>query len=240
MQRERLAWKEALLWLFAFVTVSGLGLMIEAKAANRLFDERRVAQAVEGLRGQVRPRVGDFFAALISPQEQREWEWLNREYGLGLPNVAGQAMQLFDSGWREVAQTAARVARAVRETFDAVAMVGLLAALAGLIGAGLVGRWWAVGEHLMGALLANGAMCILIYLAVVAALGKAAQSVPTQAILVAHNLVGGFQEFQLAVGIPLLILGGAGTLALYLLQPKDGNASRPRPTTRSAQGPRAW
>jgi len=220
MRTERPAWKDALLWVFAFLSVSGLSLAIETKAASQLFQEGAVTQALESIRGRVEPQVTAFF------------------YGIGLPNFGQEAARAFTSGWKTIVQRLTGAAASIRAALDSVAWIGLIAALVGLVGAALVGGWFSFGEHLTGAFLANGAMCLLVYLAAVAAVGQVEQSSPQEAILVGRAWIGGFLAYQLAVGIPLLILGGGGTLALYFLAPKPPPTAARPPTSRTVPGPR--
>jgi hypothetical protein len=238
MRTERPAWKDALLWVFAFLSVSGLSLAIETKAASQLFQEGAVTQALESIRGRVEPQVTAFFNGLIPVQEMREWQSLEQYYGIGLPNFGQEAARAFTSGWKTIVQRLTGAAASIRAALDSVAWIGLIAALVGLVGAALVGGWFSFGEHLTGAFLANGAMCLLVYLAAVAAVGQVEQSSPQEAILVGRAWIGGFLAYQLAVGIPLLILGGGGTLALYFLAPKPPPTAARPPTSRTVPGPR--
>jgi len=239
MKRERQAWKEPLLWLTALVAVAGLGLAIEAKAVSLLVEERAIAGGLQGLRERIEPQVVGFFNSLIAPDEMRELQWLEESYGLGLPDLGQEAAKSFDSGWRAVVQTISRGAATLRNMLASAVRVGLLVAFFSLVLVAVIDGWVSLGEQVTGVLLANGASCLLVYVALAVALGRAEQTAPARAVLVARQWVQDFLGFQLSVGIPFLVLGGAGILLLYLLSPKPSGGARPPLTSRTARGPRA-
>ena len=239
MRRERQAWKEPLLWLTAFMAVAGLGLAIEAKAVSLLVEETALATGLQGLRERIEPQVLGFFNSLIPPEEMRELQQWDEAYGLGLPDLGQEAGKSFDSGWRSVVQTVSRGAATLRTMLASAIRIGLLVAFFSLVLVAVLDGWLSLGEQVTGVLLANGASCILVYVALAAALGQAEQSAPARAMLAARQWVQDFLGFQLAVGIPLLVLGGAGTLLLYYLSPKPTRGTRPPVTSRTARGPRA-
>jgi len=216
-KKERPAWKEPILWLAAFALVIGLGLAVEASGAQRLFADEKVRSAMDRLRSRLQPEVVGWFESVFPPRYFSDLPYLEQEFGIQIPNFPAEAQRIFQQQWQRVVAAVAGAAAFARDALAGLVTLGLVLALLGLVLTAVVGGWSELPSTISGSLLVTGLGCLLLYWATASVLNRAAARIPAEGLLVAQAWTADFMSYQLAVGIPLLILGAAGPLLLFLL-----------------------